>query len=246
MRMTARLWLAAVTITALAALPGPGFAQPTQPAPTIPPLPGGRPVLADRTIAVTGTGSVDAPPDQASVSLGVQVQRPTAQEAQDQSNATMTQIVTKILALGIPREKIRTTTVNISPQRQPGPGLGPITSYLATNRISIEIDDLRLVGRAIDAGVGAGANSVDSLQFGVRDPAPFQARALQLAVRNARAAADTIAAAAGITGLRVVRVEATGPIPRPRVGVPAPMAGEAPVLPGLIPISAQVWVVYGF
>jgi len=49
---------------------------------------------------VTGDGSVDATPDRATVALSVIVQRPTAQEAQQQSAATMSQVVRAIVAAG--------------------------------------------------------------------------------------------------------------------------------------------------
>lgn len=215
-------------------VPGPGTSLP--------------PMVASNVIAVTGQGSVDATPDQATVGLGIQVMRPTAQEAQDQSNAAMDQVIRQVMALGIAREKIHTTTVSLFPVRRSGPGTPEIAGYQAVNRITVTVDDLRLVGRVIDTAVGAGANSVDSLTFGLRDASSYRARALRLAVQNAQAAAAAIASAAGVLNLRVVRIEEVGQVVGVRFGIAAPnMQGAAtPVEPGTVPVSAQVRAVYAF
>src|SRR5579864_2916292 len=93
---------------------------------TVPPP--GPPVAGERTIVVTGDGSVDATPDRATVALSVIVLRPTAQEAQQQSAATMAQVVRAIVAAGVPQTAIRTTTVSLYPQHRPDSGnKGPIT-----------------------------------------------------------------------------------------------------------------------
>ncbi len=236
-----RLWsalaaLAVIVTTPLASLAG---------APPVPgPGPTDLPVLAGHVIVVTGTGSVEAVPDRATIALGIGVTRPTAQEAQDQSNGIMEQIVRRVLALGIPREKIQSSTVGLFPQRRPG-GL-EITGYEAINRVIVTVDDLSLTGRVVDVGVAAGATSVDSLQFGLRDPSPHRTRALRIAVQNAQATAAAIADAAGIGTFRLVRIEETGPFNAPRMGVAVPMGAATPVMPGMLSVTAEVRAMYAF
>ncbi len=219
------------------------------PSPVVPPSPGtGLREPAGNVIVVTGQGSVDAVADVAIVGLGFQVTRPTAQEAQDQSSATMDRVIRQITALGIPREKIRTTIVSLFPVRRSAPPSAEITGYTAINNVMVTVDDLRLTGRAIDTAVAAGANTVNSLTFGLRDPSSYRIRALRTAVERARTTAAAIASAAGVSNLRVVRIEEIGPVPIPRVGLAAPaiQGAETPVMPGTLTVTVLVRAVYAF
>ncbi|HEV2439031.1 MAG TPA: SIMPL domain-containing protein [bacterium] len=244
MRMPSFRWL--VPGLLLLAVGGAGVAY-SQTAPAPMPGPGGPPAR-ERTIVVTGDGSVDATPDRATVALSVIVQRPTAQEAQQQSAATMAQVVSKIVAAGVPQTAIRTTTVSLYPQHRPDQsGQGPITGYQSVNRVVVTLDDITRVGQVIDAGVGAGANGVDSVNWTLRDATAYRTQALRLAVQNAQAAANAIASAAGVGGLRLLRIEQVGAIAYPRPGIGVMQAAPAtPVLPGTMPVSVEVRAVYAF
>ncbi len=224
------------------------FSPTAAPAQGAPPRPPVAPGEAGRIITVTGHGSVDATPDEATITLGVQTIRPTAQEAQDQSAAAMDRIVRQIAALGVPRERLRTAAVNLVPVRKPGASSAEVTGYEAVMRLVVTLDDLRLVGRVIDTAVAAGANAVYSLSFGLRDSSAYRARALRMAVQDARATAAAIAGAAGVSTLRLVRIDEIGPVAIARVGVAAPMAapGGTPVVPGTLPVSVQIRAVYAF
>jgi uncharacterized protein YggE len=211
------------------------------------PPPGAAPMARERTIVVTGSGSVDATPDRAMIGLSVIVQRPTAQEAQQQNAATMAQVVRQIVAAGIPQTNIRTATVSLYPQRRPDSGgTGPIIGYQAVNRVVVTVDDISRAGQVIDAGVGAGANGVDGVEWTVRDASSYRTQALRLAVQNAQATANAIASAAGVGGLRLLRIEQAGAVIAPRaVGVMQSTAVTA-VLPGTMPVNAEVRAVYAF
>ena len=139
----------------------------------------------------------------------------------------MTEIIRQIAAVGIPADQMRTTGVELNPQRRPGPGNGQITGYTATNRIVVTVNDLRLTGRVIDAGVGAGANEVAGISFGLRDAKTDQTRALRLAVQNAKDTATILAQAAGVGPLRLVRLEVLGETaPTPRIAFAAAQASR--------------------
>jgi uncharacterized protein len=243
MRAVSFRWVTAGLILLAVGCAGAAYSQ------TVPPVPPpGPPVAGERTIVVTGDGSVDATPDRATVALSVIVLRPTAQEAQQQSAATMAQVVSKIVAAGIPQTSIRTTTVSLYPQRRPDQGgPGPITGYQSFNRVIVTVDDISRVGQVIDAGVGAGANGVDSVNWSLRDATAYRTQALRIAVQNAQATANAIASAAGIGGLRLLRIEQVGAVVFPRQGIGVMEAAPAtPVLPGTMPVSVQVRAVYDF
>jgi hypothetical protein len=123
-----------------------------------------------------------------------------------------------------------------------------LSGYQAINHISVTIDDLKLVGRVIDKAVAAGANAVEGVSFGVRDPSAYRARAFRLAVQNAYATASALASAAGVSNLRVVRIDETGQVFFPRIGIATPMqaAPSTPIMPGTLPLTVQIQVVYAF
>jgi uncharacterized protein len=238
MRQVRGLWAALIALTVLTMTPDPSLAQggPS-------PVPADLQVPAGRLIIVTGQGTVEATPDRATVTLGIVVLRLTAQDAQDRASGVMEQIARQVSALGIPRERIQTAAVGLFPQRKPDNN--QITGYEAVNRISITMDDLSLPGRVIDAGVAAGATSVDSLMFGLRDPSVYRSRALRLAVQSAQASATVIAAQAGLGPLHLVRIEEVGEIVQPRM-IAAPLAAATPISPGLLPLSVEVRALYTF
>ncbi|HLW48805.1 MAG TPA: SIMPL domain-containing protein [bacterium] len=244
MRMRWLEWLAAGLVAITATWAGAAYSQSAQ----APPAPGGGPMVRERTIVVTGEGTVDVTPDRATVALSVIVQRPTARDAQQQSASTMAQIVRAIVAAGIPQTEIRTSTVSLYPQHRPeSGGTGPIVGYQAVNRVVVTVDDISRVGQVIDAGVGAGADGVDSLNWSLRDPTASRAQALRIAVQNAQATANAIASAAGVGGVRLVRIEQTSAFVYPRQAVGVIQAAPAtPVLPGTMPVDAQVRAVFAF
>jgi len=235
----------AACIAALMLEGGPAGAAPAS-APTFVPAPGvPAPRLPAQSIIVTGRGTVEATPDRAIVTVGAQVTRPTAQEAQERTSATMTQVLRQVTALGIPRERIQTVEINLYPQRRPPSG--EISGYQAVQRAAITVDDLALVGRVFDAAVTAGANLLDGVSFTLRDPSAARTHAFATAVQDARATANALAAAAGVTVLGVVRIE--------EMGVSIPVRGRAlqaapeattPVLPGTLSVSVQVRAVFAF
>ena len=225
--------------------------NPAGAAPAPSPLPVAAPgapasVPAGQAIVVNGRGIVEATPDRALVNIGAQITRPTAQEAQERLSTTMNQVLSKIIALGIPRERIQTIEINLYPQRRPQSG--EITGYQAVQRAVVTVDDLALVGRVLDAAVAAGANLLDGVSFTLRDSAAYRTRAYAAAVQDARATAAALASAAGVTISRVVRIEEVGttiPIARGATMQATPDA-TTPVLPGTLTVSAQVRAVFAF
>jgi uncharacterized protein YggE len=79
----------------------------------------GTPMAADgdrpgeRFVSVSATGSVDAEPDLASVSVGAIVEADTAKEAFARSSTLMTKLIDGLKALGIAAKDIETTAINI-------------------------------------------------------------------------------------------------------------------------------------
>jgi len=81
-----------------------------------------------------------------------------------------------------------------------------LEGYEAANSVTIIVDDLKLVGKVIDAALNHGANHVDSLNFGLRNKTAYQDEALRLAVLDAKRKAEIVAATLGKSILSVRNV----------------------------------------
>ena len=121
-------------------------------------------------------------------------------------------------------------------------------AYTASNFVSIDIDKLAQVGSVIDAGLNAGANQLEGVQFRLKNDLPARQQALKQAVTEARQKAETIAEALSLRLGAVVDVSENGVsvVPLAEASfVEARTAGLSaltPVSPGQLQVHANVVV----
>ena len=70
----------------------------------------------DRTIHVTGSGSVTGEPDIAALDLGVSVERETVAEAREEAASAMTALINSLQANNVAEKDIKTENFSIYPQ----------------------------------------------------------------------------------------------------------------------------------
>lgn len=169
-----------------------------------------------RTIVVPGTGRVTVEPDVATIRLGVAIVRPTASAAREAAASTMTAILDAVADAGVARRDLRTALVSLSPVTDYSAERGPrVTGYQVTNTVALTVRDLAATGAVIDAGLAAGASSLDGLEFRLDDPTAAEDSARRAAVQDATKRATALANAAGVTLGRAIGIVegARGPIP---------------------------------
>lgn len=160
-----------------------------------------------RSITVSGFGRVSAAPDEATISIGVQITAKTLAEATQQASAAMTQVLDAIKAQGVAAADIQTSSYNVNPITDYREGQTPlITGYQVMNIVTVKVKDIDNVGKVLDAGMGAGANYLGGVFFGVADPTKFENDARTAAVKDATATARSLATAAGVKVGRVVSI----------------------------------------
>jgi uncharacterized protein YggE len=205
------------------------------------------------TLEVGGQGEAKAAPDVAVVRLGAEAQAKTAQAAQSQVSAVMERALQKIRAVGIAERDIQTTGVRLHPvyERQPRGDETPpeVVAYRASNTVQVEVQNLSLIGRVIDAGVGAGANRVEDISFDLRDDTAARTQALREAVAQARSKAEVLAKAMDVRLVAVHEVQEGGVHvipPRPYGGARFARAEAVgtPIQPGELRVQASVVVRY--
>lgn len=204
------------------------------------------------TIAVTGNGSAYGKPDMAMALIGVETRDVDPAKAVDDNTAKMNTIMSALKELGIEEKDIQTSNFSVNAQQdydQNGQPKGTFT-YVVNNSLTVTIRDLTKVGQALGKAVGAGANSINGVSFSVNDPAALEAEARDKAMADAKARAEQLAKAAGVTlGAPTSISEFTsGPIPYEAKGLAAADAGgggaPVPVSQGQIQVNLQVNVTY--
>ncbi len=200
-------------------------------------------------VVTTGVGRVEVTPDQATMTIGATLQRPSAGEAWTETSRLVTQMLARMQQLGVRKEQIRTSAIHLTPiYSMPGGwGQAQISGYQGSYTATLTLDDVSFVGRIIDASVEAGANNLWSISFGLRDPSKARKEALTLAVRDAREKAEVIAQAAGLHLRGIERIVEGGvTVPTIRVGIvnAAPTPSPTPIEPGTLTVVAQVSAIF--
>lgn len=210
---------------------------------------------SDRVIITSGSSEVKVTPDRAQVTVSVQTENADVKIAQSENADRMDAVIKAIKAVGIADADIRTSGYSIYPVYDDTSSLfgRKVKTYRVTNSVQVTIRDVTKTGEVIDAAVAAGANQVDSIMFMVSEELEQSLRneVLGKAVRKARADADIVAAAAGvtITGVKEINVGSYYPpvyYENARsAGMDAKVASApTPVEPGQVTISAQISATY--
>jgi hypothetical protein len=212
-----------------------------------------RPDVPPPALVVTGNAQVLAVPDEATVRLGIVRQASTAQTAQDQANVVAQEILNAIGKVGVSPQQVQTSRLVLSPvyaPRSPEARDAPrIVAYSASNVVTVRLENLSLIGPVIDAGLKAGANQLEGVQFGLKNDLPSREQALRQAVNEARSKAQVMADALHVGLIEVLEVSEGGVSVAPRTELFATrmMAADAaptPVSAGQLEVHANVTIRY--
>jgi uncharacterized protein YggE len=202
------------------------------------------------SISASGEATVTAKPDRAEIDIGVFTLADTAQAAGSQNASKLDAVLSALRKVLGPSADIKTISYSLSPQyRYPRDGTEPtITGYRAVNTVRVRTDDLEQVGKIIDAATNAGANTIQQLQFELKDPSALRNEALRQAAQQAKSKADAIASALGVRVVRLLSVSEGGGMVIPRVyqsGVARAQSAAAPtpIDSGTIDVHATVSLV---
>jgi hypothetical protein len=199
------------------------------------------------SIRTTGEATVTAKPDRVVIDLAVVTLAETAEGAATQNATRLDAVLRELKSAAGAAAEVRTMGYSLDPNyRHPTPGGQPkLAGYTARNSVEVTTSELDAAGRILDAATRAGANSIDRLEFTLKDDQAARGRALREAAAKARASADAIASALGVRIIGVLLAEETGGAPpRPlytvtRMAEAAP-AASTPVAPGTLEIHGTV------
>jgi uncharacterized protein YggE len=210
-------------------------------------------------LMVTGEADSKASPDTAVVVLSVVTQSTRALDAQQQNARKSDAVIQAVKQAAGANPDVKTSDYNLEPQRDWSNGLERIKGYEARNSVTVTTSALDNVGAILDAATQAGANSVDTVRFILREGKEARGAALGEASKQAMSKAEAMAQA---MGGRIVRVleEREGGFPAPatepnfaasygsfnsnmNANVDMKMSPRTPVEAGTLNVRSQVFLV---
>lgn len=200
-------------------------------------------------IRVTGRAVVSVEPERAEVQVGVVTEAAEAEEAARQNAEKLDRALEALRQELGDEAGARFETVGYSLQpvyRRPEPGEMPVPSgYRASNVLRVHELPLDAVGKVIDVATAGGANTIRGVHFDVRDESEAKSHALQMAAREARSKAESLAEALGVRIVRILEVsegeaDVVRPMPMYRGEMAMAQSAPTPVEPGEIEIRASV------
>ena len=207
------------------------------------------------TIVTNGQGETKITPDRARLEVSVQTRAATAADAGAQNAKKQQSVLDALRKMGFTSEQLSTVNYNLYPEMQYDKnGQSPrVVAYNATNTVRVDIRDVGMIGKAIDAALEAGANMISSLSFYSSNSDAARRSALASAVARARSDAEAIATAAGGTIGALMEIS-TNDFAPPVIYNRAQMAGDmsakmattTPIEPGEQTVTAIVMARWAF
>ena len=218
----------------------------------------GSPAASDRNLILTeGTAEVRGQNDSAKIFIAVVTEgRKLEQAGSENANKTKT-ILTTLKGLNIKHLKLETANYRVLPQKDYKARPPKTKGYEVNNAIEVTLEGFepeslskhvsRIVGKALESG----ANTIQRIQFYLKDKSILEKKALKLATQEAMERAKILAEAAGVKLKGIVSLS-TQPMyspPQPHMLRAAEMKAEAgsmapPIETGESHIRVQVSLAY--
>jgi uncharacterized protein YggE len=203
------------------------------------------------TITVSGFGSVETPPDRATVVLSIVSRQPTVAAAQKEASEVTARVLALTEDMDVPENRVDTMSATVRPDYRWNPQREEqeLRGYIAERHMRVELHDLDDVGELIERAVEEGVNQVAPPRLSSSRQRDAYRDALQRAAEDATQNAERIAESLGLSLGDAIRVESgtpyQPPMPMARVqAMAADMAAPETYSAGDMTVSATVNVVF--
>ena len=204
-----------------------------------------------KTITVSGVGTVSTSPDIGWFTATVVTRAGTAADAEQLNNDAMSKVISALKNAGVADKDIQTVDYRLEPiyQEAKDPSQMPIlVGYSVRNSVRVTVNDLPSVGKMIDLAISNGSNDVSGIYFGLSKAKEQQAQtqALDLAVKDANNKAKTIADAMGVKLVGPISVSLGYYYAPVRMDLTQAATQPVPVQPGQLEYTVNVQMAYAF
>ncbi|HTV57213.1 MAG TPA: SIMPL domain-containing protein [Terriglobia bacterium] len=200
------------------------------------------------SLRVHGEATVSVKADQAQIDVGVVTEANTARGATEQNNKR-SDALTRGFRAAFPTAVVKSINFSVTPNYRYERGGTPVlASYTANNTVHLLLNEVSSLPAAIRIAINSGANSIDRLDFTLRNETPVRTQALAEAARQAEAGAQALAAALDVKLGKLLSVEEAQPVvvalPRVISFAKLQSASIAPISPGTVDVHASVELIY--
>lgn len=187
----------------------------------------------EHTIEVAGSGLVIAVPDYSTITINVQGSGATSEEAAQKCEERVQSVLQIAGEQNVPQKDLTVAGATLSSQQRESDGA--ITGYVASDTITINMNNVNRVNEVLSPIIDAGITESYKVTYSLLDGSAAYNDALADAMRDAQQKADAIAAAGEVTLGAITKV-----LEAPREDQLAGIAFES----SSIEVRAQVTVTY--
>ncbi len=203
-------------------------------------------------ITVTGEGKATGKPDVAMVTLGVSRLADTVDAARNGAATSLDAMIKSMTGNGVDKDDIKTLQFNISPEYDYNNGKQTLKGFRVTNTVTAKLRDINKTSKVVDDAITAGGNDVQvqNIAFTIDNPDDLKKQAREAAIADAKAKAQTLASATGVSvGDPISISESTASMPPVlydrAVRAAAPEAAPStPIEPGTQDVTVNVSVTW--
>ncbi len=191
-----------------------------------------RSLVPSRTIMVSADGKAVIKPDLATITFSVVSEGASATAIQEENTRKMNEAAAIVKGFGVDPKDIQTSSYNLSPKYSydQKTGRSSIDGYQITQSVTVKVRNLDNAGKIVGALPASGVNQISGPSFSVESVDSYLSSARAEAFMKARAKAEALARAAGVSIGRVVTFSENsgGGYPRPMyMKADMAMGGEA-------------------
>ncbi|HEY4528692.1 MAG TPA: SIMPL domain-containing protein [Candidatus Paceibacterota bacterium] len=198
------------------------------------------------SITVTGEGETFAIPDLATFSFSVSSDKATVSAAQEEVTQKMDKILKALKDQGIEEKDIQTTDYSVYPkysytsmpctQFSCPPSRQVQEGYTANHSVTVKVRKADMAGQALAVAGDNGASNLSGISFTVDDPQKLKDEARAMAIKEARAKAESLSKELGVKLVKVISFydnsdAGVPPYPYGMGGDVVALEAKAPTLP---------------
>ena len=208
---------------------------------------------AEGRISVVGRARSEVAPDFAAVEIGVEVRGATPAAALDGASTAAKALLALAAEFKVPDADLGTSAVTLQPvtrsvRQADGSFAEKPDGYRAANTVRVRLADMGRLGDLMRRALETGANRIEGVSFGLRDPDAAESAVRVAAMKDATAQAARLAEAAGITLGRVLAIRSPAgagspaypPMPAPMARLAKATGAPVPLVAGTIETAAEV------
>jgi uncharacterized protein YggE len=205
------------------------------------------------TLNAAGTSELIFKPDQAKVWVGISVLKPNAEDAQNEANKVIGDMIDGLRYKGIKEEDIQTENINLYEEQEWTSTGQKSKGWRAVQTLKIKTTDFSKVGSIVDIAVKSGANEINNIEFSLtpEKEAQYKKQSIADATKNAREKAEAMASGSGAKLGKVISISESSFNYYPyrydmmnKAAGTASVAESAAVMPKDVTVTANINLVY--